>query len=141
MAARFVYVVGTADTKGEELEYLAAVARAEGAAVVLVDVGTRASTVVVDVPAREVARFHPTGAEEVFGTHDRGSAVAAMTEAFARFIVSRGDVGGILGIGGGGGTSIITAGMRLLPVGLPKLMVSTWPRAMSARSSALAISR
>ena len=125
MAARFVYVVGTADTKGEELEYLAAVARAEGAAVVLVDVGTRASTVVVDVPAREVARFHPTGAEEVFGTHDRGSAVAAMTEAFARFIVSRGDVGGILGIGGGGGTSIITAGMRLLPVGLPKLMVST----------------
>jgi uncharacterized protein (UPF0261 family) len=125
MAARFVYVVGTADTKGEELEYLAAAARAEGAAVVLVDVGTRAPTVVVDVPAREVARFHPAGADEVFGTQDRGSAVAAMAEAFARFIVSRGDVGGVLGIGGGGGTSIVTGGMRLLPVGLPKLMVST----------------
>jgi uncharacterized protein (UPF0261 family) len=125
VAARFVYVVGTADTKGEELEYLGAVARAEGAAVIVVDVGTRAPTVAVDVPALEVARFHPGGAGEVFGTHDRGSAVAAMAEAFARFIASRGDVGGVLGIGGGGGTSIVAAGMRLLPVGLPKLMVST----------------
>jgi uncharacterized protein (UPF0261 family) len=48
-----------------------------------------------------------------------------MGEAFARFIVARDDVGGVIGIGGGGGTSIVTAGMRRLPVGLPKLMVST----------------
>jgi uncharacterized protein (UPF0261 family) len=48
-----------------------------------------------------------------------------MAEAFRRFIVSRDDIGGILGIGGGGGTSIVTAGMRELPIGLPKLMVST----------------
>src|SRR5690606_2694750 len=55
----------------------------------------------------------------------RGTAVAAMGEAFARFIVSRTDVGAIIGIGGGGGTSIVTAGMRALPYGVPKLMVST----------------
>jgi uncharacterized protein (UPF0261 family) len=48
-----------------------------------------------------------------------------MGEAFARFILSRNDLGGILGIGGGGGTSIVTAGMRQLPIGVPKLMVST----------------
>ena len=48
-----------------------------------------------------------------------------MTEAFARFIESRSDIAGIIGIGGGGGTAIVTAGMRDLPLGLPKIMVST----------------
>jgi uncharacterized protein (UPF0261 family) len=58
-------------------------------------------------------------------TSERGAAVTAMGEAFRRFITTRDDIGGIVGIGGGGGTSIITAGMRELPIGLPKLMVST----------------
>ncbi|MBA3516089.1 MAG: Tm-1-like ATP-binding domain-containing protein, partial [Rhizobiales bacterium] len=58
-------------------------------------------------------------------TDDRGAAVAAMGEAFARFMAGRDDAAGIIGIGGGGGTSIATAGMRVLPVGVPKLMVST----------------
>ncbi len=48
-----------------------------------------------------------------------------MGEAFARYLATRSDIAGIVGIGGGGGTSIVTAGMRGLPVGLPKLMVST----------------
>ncbi len=48
-----------------------------------------------------------------------------MGEAFAIYMASRTDIAGIVGIGGGGGTSIVTAGMRRLPVGLPKLMVST----------------
>jgi uncharacterized protein (UPF0261 family) len=61
----------------------------------------------------------------VLGTDDRGAAVAAMAEAFRSFILSRDDIGGIVGIGGGGGTSIITAGMRELPLGLPKIMIST----------------
>jgi uncharacterized protein (UPF0261 family) len=125
MAVRSVYIVGTADTKGEELDYLRGLTRQTGASVVVVDVGTRPPTVAVDVPAREVAKFHPAGADAVFATSDRGVAVSAMAEAFARFIASRDDVAGILGIGGGGGTSIATAGMRLLPIGVPKLMVST----------------
>jgi uncharacterized protein (UPF0261 family) len=48
-----------------------------------------------------------------------------MGEAFARFVSSRDDLAAIVGIGGGGGTSIVTAGMRSLPIGVPKLMVST----------------
>ncbi|MEX2319480.1 MAG: Tm-1-like ATP-binding domain-containing protein, partial [Bauldia sp.] len=78
-----------------------------------------------DIAGSEVAASHPAGAGAVLSAPDRGTAVAAMGVAFARFIAARNDVGGVLGIGGGGGTSIITAGMRELPIGLPKLMVST----------------
>jgi len=120
-----IYVVGTADTKGEELAFLRERIAAAGMAVRLVDVGTRAPSCAVDVAAAEVAAFHPGGAGAVLETGDRGTAVAAMGEAFAHFLASQTDIAGVLGIGGGGGTSIVTAGMRLLPIGLPKLMVST----------------
>jgi uncharacterized protein (UPF0261 family) len=120
-----VYVVGTADTKGEELDYLAGLVAARGAAVARVDVGTRAPADGFDVGAAEVAAFHPGGAGAVLGLDDRGRAVEAMGTALAAFLASRDDIGGVVGIGGGGGTSIVTAGMRALPYGLPKLMVST----------------
>lgn len=122
---RRIYVVGTADTKGEELAYLAdRVIKASGLPL-RVDVGTRAPTIDVDISAAEVAAFHPAGADAVLTPDDRGTAVAAMGEAFRRFVTSREDIAAIVGIGGGGGTSIITAGMRELPLGLPKIMVST----------------
>ncbi|TIN09875.1 Tm-1-like ATP-binding domain-containing protein [Mesorhizobium sp.] len=120
-----VYVVGTADTKGEELAFLADAVAATGAAVTRVDVGTRNATVPVDVSAEEVAGHHPDGSTAVLGVDDRGTAVAAMAIAFTRFVQSRTDISGMIGIGGGGGTSIITSGMRALPLGLPKIMVST----------------
>lgn len=122
---KHIYVVGTADTKGEELAYLADRIAAAGGSVLRVDVGTRQATIAVDVPAADVAACHPDGADAVFGTQDRGVAVAAMAEAFQRFILARNDIAAIIGIGGGGGTSIITAGMRELALGLPKIMVST----------------
>ena len=122
---KHVYIVGTADTKGSELTYLKTLVQAAGASALLVDVGTRASNVRSDVSAESVAAFHPRGARHVLGISDRGAAVEAMGEAFGHFIVSRGDIGGVLGIGGGGGTSIVTAGLRRLPVGVPKLVVST----------------
>jgi uncharacterized protein (UPF0261 family) len=120
-----VYVVGTADTKAEELVYLRALVAAAGAEAVLVDVSTRKAAIEADVPAAEVAAFHPDSAAAVTGATDRGAAVTAMGEAFARFLVSRDDLAGVVAIGGGGGTSIATAGMRALAVGVPKLMVST----------------
>ncbi|TIQ22389.1 MAG: UPF0261 family protein [Mesorhizobium sp.] len=120
-----VYVVGTADTKGEELALLADAVAATGAAVARVDVGTRNATMPVDVSAEEVAGHHPGGSSAVLGSDDRGTAVAAMAIAFTRFVQSRTDISGVIGIGGGGGTSIITSGMRALPLGLPKIMVST----------------
>ncbi|MFQ5973967.1 MAG: Tm-1-like ATP-binding domain-containing protein, partial [Alphaproteobacteria bacterium] len=122
---RRIYVVGTADTKGEELAYLRARIADAGGQPFLVDVGTRAPNCEVDVQGREVAACHPKGTDSVFSTDDRGTAVAAMGEAFASFVAGRNDIAGIIGIGGGGGTSIVTAGMRVLPIGIPKLMVST----------------
>src|SRR5262249_14516151 len=120
-----VYIVGTADTKGQELDYVRTLVRASGAPAVLVDVGIRPQTVAVDVPASAVAAFHPRGAEHLRAGADRGSAVSAMGEAFARYAGQLDDVAGMLGLGGGGGTSIVTAGMRELAIGVPKLMVST----------------
>lgn len=114
-----IYVVGTADTKGEELQHLAALIRALGATAVTVDVGTRVANVPTDIEAREVAGPH------LVSTTDRGQAVETMAAAFAEFIAARTDVDAIVGIGGSGGTSIVTAGMRRLPIGVPKLMVST----------------
>ncbi|SMH55930.1 Tm-1-like ATP-binding domain-containing protein [Mesorhizobium australicum] len=120
-----VHVVGTYDTKGEELAYLAGLIRAQGLAVAEIDVGTREPATAVDMTAAEVAAFHPAGASAVLGLSDRGTAVAAMGQAFARFLAARDDVAAVIGLGGGGGTSIVTAGMRALPYGVPKLMVST----------------
>ncbi len=120
-----VYVVGTADTKGEEIDHLAGLVAARGAVVATVDVSTRTPAEGLDFGAVEVAASHPDGVDAVLGHADRGRAVEAMGTAFAAFIGARDDVAGIVGIGGGGGTSIITAGMRALPYGLPKLMVST----------------
>ncbi|TPL13664.1 UPF0261 family protein [Mesorhizobium sp. B2-4-10] len=120
-----IYVVGTADTKGEELAFLADAIAATGAAVCRVDVGTRGASVPVDIAAEDVAGHHPGGRDAVLAGDDRGTAVAAMGIAFARFVQSRNDIAAMIGIGGGGGTSIISAGMRALPLGLPKIMVST----------------
>jgi uncharacterized protein (UPF0261 family) len=120
-----VYVVGTADTKGQELDYVRSLIESSGVPALLVDVGIRTPTIRVDVSSAQVAAFHPMGADAVLGSNDRGKAVEAMGEAFARFVTLRTDIAGMVGLGGGGGTSIVTAGLRRLPVGLPKLMVST----------------
>jgi uncharacterized protein (UPF0261 family) len=116
-----IYVVGTADTKGEELAYLAGRIAARGATPSIVDVGTRPATISVDFDVKAQAG----GLAEALDSGDRGRAVAAMTAAFRDFVTGRGDFDAIVGIGGGGGTAIVTAGMRDLPLGLPKLMVST----------------
>lgn len=120
-----IYVVGTADTKGEELAYLAERIAAAGGAPVIVDVGTREPTIPADVPAAEVAGHGPAGTPQELVSGDRGRAVAAMAKAFAAFVGTRDDIAAVIGIGGGGGTSIVTSGMQGLPLGLPKIMVST----------------
>ena len=119
---RRIYVVGTADTKGAELQFLADQVRANGGAPVIVDVGTRTATILPDVTAAEVAAC---GTDGLLTLQDRGEAVSAMAGAFAAFLPARADIAGVIGIGGSGGTAIVTAGMRALPIGVPKLMVST----------------
>ena len=119
------YVVGTFDTKGRELDYVAGLARDAGARVVTVDVSTSGTGAgKPDVTAQEVAAHHPGGADAVF-TGDRGSAVAAMAVALERFLAGRDDVDAVLGLGGSGGTALVTPALRALPVGVGKLMVST----------------
>ncbi len=119
------YVVGTFDTKAEELRYVAELLRAAGLRAVMVDVGTKTPAADVDVSATKVAGFHPNGADAVLKAGDRGVAVTAMSEALKRFVSAQKDVGGIIGLGGSGGTAIIAPAMRALPIGVPKLMVST----------------
>ena len=120
-----VYVIGTMDTKGEELSFAASCARRAGAEVVLVDVGTKGSGEGADVSAAEVAAAHPAGLEAVLGGDDRGAAVAAMAEALTGWLAARSDIGAVLGLGGSGNTALVTQAMRALPIGVPKLMVST----------------
>ncbi len=121
----FAYVIGTFDTKGAELRYAAERLRAAGADPLTVDVSTTdGRDRGADVSAAEVAAHHPDGVDAVF-TGDRGSAVAAMAEALQRFLSSRDDVAGVLGLGGSGGTALVTPAMRALPVGVGKIMVST----------------
>ncbi len=120
-----VYVIGTCDTKEAELRYAVEQVRAAGAPALLVDISTTPSTADADVTPEMVARHHPHGADAVLGHADRGRAVTAMAEALAAFLLSRRDIGAVLGLGGGGNTSMVTQAMRALPIGLPKLMVST----------------
>ncbi len=120
-----VYVIGTCDTKEAELRYAVDRVRAAGARAILVDISTTPSTAQADVTPEMVARHHPQGVDAVLGHADRGRAVTAMAEALTRFLLSREDIGAVLGLGGGGNTSMVTAAMRALPVGVPKLMVST----------------
>ncbi len=119
-----VYVVGTADTKADELHYVAGLIRAAGASTTMVDVGTQGSDPSMDVQPSEVAAHHPDGADAV-KSDDRGTAVDEMSKALVQFILSRDDVDGIISLGGSGGTALATPAMRALPVGVPKVMVST----------------
>ena len=120
--AKRILVVGTADTKGDELAYLRTAIAEAGAVAIVVDVGVGAPTCAVDIQRGQVAAGCPATVVE---GRDRGAAVAAMGEAFQSFLAEFRAFDAILGIGGGGGTSIVTRGMRTLPIGLPKMMVST----------------
>jgi uncharacterized protein (UPF0261 family) len=119
------YVCGTFDTKGAELGFVAARLRAAGVETCTVDLSTLPHNGAVDVTARDVARCHPAGEAAVLGLGDRGRAVGGMALALEHFLPTRRDVAGIFGAGGTGGTAMLAPGMRALPIGVPKLLVST----------------
>jgi uncharacterized protein (UPF0261 family) len=118
------YVVGTVDTKGEELRYVRDILRSRGIATLLVDLGTRRTNLDADISNEAVAAHHPLSSELVFGD-DRGQAIQAMGEAFRRFLVGRTDVAGIIGLGGSGGSAMIAPALQALRIGVPKILVST----------------
>jgi uncharacterized protein (UPF0261 family) len=123
-AVKAIHIAGTCDTKGEELGFLRDLIVAAGQRAVIVDLGTRAPSIRPDVPAANVAACHPD--LTLISPTDRGAAVTAMGQAFAGWCRAHaGDIAGIIAVGGGGGTSIACTGLRELPFGVPKFMVST----------------
>jgi uncharacterized protein (UPF0261 family)/ABC-type branched-subunit amino acid transport system ATPase component len=119
-----VLIVGTLDTKGAELRFIRDIIAENSLRTRLVDVSTSGKLSTCDVPAQEIALNHGRGGSGVFGT-DRGASVTAMAEAFAKWLRRQGNVAGIISAGGSGGASLVAPGMRALPVGVPKLIISS----------------
>jgi uncharacterized protein (UPF0261 family) len=124
-----VVLVGTLDTKGADYAFLAGRLRAHGAAVLVVDAGTGvAAEIEPDITAEQVAEAAGTTVGALRSAGDRGAAVTAMGRGAAALIAglaAAGRVDGVLAAGGSGGSSIAAQVMAALPVGLPKLLVST----------------
>jgi uncharacterized protein (UPF0261 family) len=128
MSEPTVVLVGTLDTKGREYAFIRDRLREIGVEVVVVDVGVYEPTVAPDIGRDEVARAGGADVSELAEAADRGAAVTAMAQgavAVLQRLHAGGRLHGVLGVGGSGGTSIVTAAMRALPVGVPKLVVST----------------
>ena len=119
-----VLVAGTLDTKGLELRFIRDIIAGSGLRTRLVDVSTSGKASACDVSAQEIALNHGRGGSGVFGA-DRGASVTAMADAFARWLRRQGNVAGIISAGGSGGASLVAPGMRDLPIGVPKLIVSS----------------
>ena len=119
------FIIGTCDTKAAELCYLRDLLRNANVDTLIVDVGTSGDPAPdADISARQVAACHPQGTEAVF-VNDRGRAVTQMAEALRQLLAGRDDVAGVIGIGGSGGTALITPAMRDLDIGVHTVMDST----------------
>ena len=124
-----IAVLGTLDSKGEEHAFVAALIARQGHKPLLIDVGTGGpATVQPDITREQVAAAIGLDLASLMAKKDRGACVVAMTHAAPALVsklASDGRIHGIISLGGGGGTAIGTAAMRALPLGFPKLMVST----------------
>jgi Uncharacterised protein family (UPF0261) len=124
-----VALVGALDTKGPDFAFLAGRLRAAGAQVIVVDAGTgEPDGLTPDIDGDTAAAAAGTTRAELRAAADRGRAVTKMGRGAASVIadlVAHGWVGGVLAAGGSGGSSIAAQVMAALPVGLPKLLVST----------------
>lgn len=122
----FAAVVGTFDTKADELNYIAERLKATNVAVRTINLGTgNGPAPDTDVSAAQIASHHPEGADAVLGLTDRGDAVSAMAIAFESYARQADWIGGMIGAGGSGGTALVAPAMRTLAVGVPKVLVST----------------
>ena len=129
MAGKRIAVIGTLDTKGAEHAYVADCLREFGHETILIDLGTGGpATVTPDITCEEVADAGGIDLAALVATGDRGVCVTAMSGAapvLMAKLAAEGRIDGVISLGGGGGTALGSAAMRALPVGFPKLMVST----------------
>ena len=119
-----VIVAGTFDLKARELGFLRERLLAQRVPVRTVDLSTSGKPSAADVPPHPVAALHPNGAGAVL-TGDRGSAIAAMALAFEAWTATASGIRGMISAAGSGGTALVTPAMQRLPIGVPKLMIST----------------
>ena len=124
-----VLLIGTLDTKGAEYAFVRDLIQAHGVNTLVMDLGTIGEPAFqADIPADEVAKRGGSWLAEIRERGDRGEAIDVMlngARALTREAFADGRFHGVIGLGGGGGTAMITAAMRELPVGVPKVMVST----------------
>ena len=124
-----VALIGTFDTKGTELLYVREVIETRGSfQTLLIDVGTLGSHPEASVTAEQIASAAGTSLEALQAEKDRGKSVTAMAEGIAKVVrdlYDQGKLDGVISLGGSAGTTIGTAAMRALPIGVPKVMVST----------------
>jgi len=125
MSTKLVLVAGTYDTKSAELDYIANVINSSGISIKSVDLSTSEHSSSADITPKDIAAHHPQGIDKVF-TGDRGTAVSAMAKAFEIWTENHAnDIAGLISAGGSGGTALSAPAMRALPIGTPKVMVST----------------
>lgn len=124
-----IAVLGTLDSKGEEHAFVADIIRSRGHRALLIDVGSLdPPQVKPDITREEVAAAGHVDLTELRSRQDRGECVTAMAGAAAELVTqlkASQRIDGIISLGGGGGTAIGTSAMRALPIGFPKVMVST----------------
>ena len=124
-----VAVLGTLDTKGEEVGFLAEQIRVGGCDTLIIDLGILAPPAIEpDIGRHAVAIAGGERIESLAKSGDRGQAIAAMTRGVERIVpdlFERGRVHAAIGLGGSAGTTMATAAMRALPMGVPKVMIST----------------
>ena len=123
-----VAVLGTFDTKGAEYSFLIGALKKAGAKVLTIDVGINEPSFTPDIDRNLVAEAACTTAKYLAEKKDRGTAVDAMTKGapvILKQLYDKGEIDAVISLGGTAGTTIGTSAMRALPIGFPKLMVST----------------
>src|SRR5262245_16697635 len=129
MTMAAVGLFGAMDTKGVEFGYVQERLRAAGVETITVHCGTHAAQgITPEIDASEVAAAAGENLEALREKGDRGAAVAALARGaavVAARLHAEGRIQGVISLGGSAGTTIGTAAMRALPVGVPKVMVST----------------
>ena len=124
-----IAVLGTLDTKGVEVEFLAEQIRSRGCDSLIIDLGVLgAPAIKPGVPRETVAARADADIAELAAAGDRGEAVSAMTRGIERLLpelYADGRLQGVIAIGGTAGSTMASAAMRALPFGVPKLLVST----------------
>ena len=124
-----VAILGTLDTKGIEVEFLKNRVEAQGCDTLVVDLGILAPPAFEpDIPRHAVACRAGLRIEDIAASGDRGQAVTAMTRSVQMVLpelYAEDRFQAVIGLGGSAGTTMSTAAMRALPMGVPKVMVST----------------